>query len=221
MKSIHVAALLLLALGASCQTLTRSQVREVDDGLWAYVGENDKQEVAAARDARDRAEDELAVSERRIEEARDQLTLAKREFDVADARFDEARAALKVGEKAGEEEDLSAEHAGVERASAWRDAARAAIDWRALDVDAARAQRVLAARNLELANARIELAKARAVDRLDHPDAEGVGLAQFELQVRERSTQRQIAEIMAEAADREVAIARNLVPELPSEAQGQ
>jgi hypothetical protein len=179
----------------------------VEDSMLANVPDGDRGDIEDARKATLSANDEWAAAKARVERAQQKLHLAQQDLDVAKSRSDRADAAIELAQN-GTTEDLEKARQEKKDATALVNAAKTRIDLRQQQIQHAQAYLDYKQKQLALAQANAELAKARAVSKLDRPRAQSIDVAKFEKQVRDTQEAVDVAKVRTDAARKEVQVAQ-------------
>lgn len=186
-RLVPLSTLFLVTLSGCSSTPWSNDSATVDDAYLARVDSADRGEIAELRSERAELGDDLAFAERRIDEEEARKDVAEQEVDVAEQEVARAEARLDVSPGEDVQDELDAARAHVR----W---AEAQVDYHDLRIRGAEAERDLAARRVELADARVELRKARAVADLDEQ-----GLPEIDVEAHEDAVERaELAVRMAE-----------------------
>ncbi|HEX6882985.1 MAG TPA: hypothetical protein VF530_06365 [Planctomycetota bacterium] len=181
----------------------------VDDDFLVDVPESDRADIAVARTERSEMRDLVAIAERNVEQGRRQLDVAEEELAAAEAAVRTAEKSLAV---AGEDdESVRASEIGdanrrLEGARARKHWARSKVAYQGTHISRLESQTDLARLRLEWSEARVELAKARAVHELDRPEARALSVGEFEARVAEKQVEVAMAEIDAQAWEKKAQV---------------
>jgi multidrug resistance efflux pump len=200
-----------IAVGAGCATLREEWTGRptVDPALVAHLDESEMGAIRKARSKADEARDELAKAEAMAETAEERLDIARDELEPADQRVEIAKRKLDNARDHGTAEELEQAEEELGRARDEHRSARRKVALREKELEHARAQTDLAQARVDLALAETELVQAEAVADLDRPAAREIDLDAFRRAVREAKRELEIAQVRLEAAEEEVAIARD------------
>lgn len=201
--------LILIAVGsAACQSTTHRTARlSVDDDALVNVPVGQREDVSKARTERTEGQDRVGIAERDLQNAQERVSLAKQTASMAEDECDAASDRVKMAHDANQDTRAAA----IQSAEENRESVRAHSRWADTQVvyqqrrvEAQEDQVGLEKMRLELANAKVELAKARAVNGLDRPDVEAYDIGAFEAVVANRKLNVELAEIDAEAWQKKI-----------------
>jgi len=197
LQTFSSALLLSLGLG-SCQALQNQfmpgeNVARVDDGLLSEVSAEEMNEIQTVRSARDAAKDDLALASRETRRAENREGLAKSETKIAKLQLDNAKLRVKFSEAEGTLSELRADRKQLEWADANMATAELRKELRELQVERAEAAEKLAHELYSLRVAEVELAKARALRKLDRVSVQEIEIEMFQVQVEECGTRCEVA----------------------------
>jgi hypothetical protein len=197
LQTLSSALLLTLGLG-SCQALQSQfmpgeSVTRVDDGLLSEVSAEEMNEIQTVRAARDAAKDDLALAERETRRAENREDLAKSEKKIAKLQLEDAKLRVKFSEAEGTLSELRTDRKQLEWADANMGTAELRFKLRGFQVDRAEAAESLAEELFALRVADVELAKARALRKLNRVSVQVIEIEMFQLQVEECSTRCDVA----------------------------
>lgn len=204
MKWMFVVA--CLAAGCS-STGNQNKYDQVDNSMLQYVPESKMAPITDARTERDKANDTLAAAQRRTQQAHKELELAQQERAVAEAEVKKAALAVDIAQK-GTQAELDRAKVAVEEAKTLPTAVKARITWRERELDRAKAEEDLAVRDRDLGNARVQVAEAREIKKLDRPEARNVNVETCEAQFRDAQETMRAAKTKADEARRAADLAR-------------
>lgn len=212
--TLSLLATLALAACSSISMPWHEDRPKVDDALLADLPDDDRQAIADLRAERARLGDELAAAEREISRREAQKDVADEELDVARQEVDVAKARLRAASEAGGEPDVVAEleDEGLAAARAHVAWARAQIDYGEALVQEARAERDLAKRRVELADARLEQRKAEAVTGLEGGRMTEADLERYAEAVDRAQVAVSMAEVDVDAWERKAAVNEERLP---------
>ena len=225
LQTLSSAILLTLGLG-SCQALQNQfmpgeDVARVDDGLLSEVSTEEMNEIQTVRATRDAAKDDLALASRETRRAENRKDLAKSELKIAKLHLEDAKLRVKYSEAEGTLSELRADRKQLEWADANMGTAELRKELRGYQVDRAEAAEELAEELFSLRVAEVELAKARALRKLDRVSVQEIEIEMYQLQVEECSMRCDIARDLlantAESADTmrsEYTMSRNAADDL-------
>jgi hypothetical protein len=178
-----------------------------DDALLLQVSVAERCNIADARKACDHATDAHALAVADQAKAAEARILAVQARQVAVARVARCEAALDRATKAGTTEDADAARTNVQQAKAESGVEQARLTLSDKQVAYAGSLATLAEEHIKVAMADVELAKVRAVNTLDRPDAQKRDVREFETSLRNAEGDENVARTRSEAAQREVAVA--------------
>ncbi len=190
-------------LSAGCASASE-RTQRVDDALLSEVSASQMALVQQARAARDEAVDGLAKAARDAKWAVDQAELAQVELRTTTQQLEEAKLAAVLAERNGKTMELQDAKRRQERMVAMADASREKLALRKRESEYMRLTEKVALEHRRLADAEVELAKARAVQDLDRVAAQKVPVREFEKQVNFHKTEVKLAEVRAIAAQERV-----------------
>lgn len=212
-RAVFVASLCLLgscALFSDGSSDSRDQPvmdDRIDNSLLQHVSDDERAQVAETRQVANETRDAHAAAKADTSKAKDRRDLAGRELAIAEAELERAEAARQIAES-GTHEELDHAKQGVSDAKSLVASVRCRIALRDRQVERASAAEDLKMKDNELAQAKVEAAKAHAVKELDRPQSKSIHLEAFEHQVRQCQVEVKIAEARVDAADEEVDAAR-------------
>jgi hypothetical protein len=199
--------LLLLVTGACHSTAEGVHATPAEDALLLQVSAAERSNIASARRAHDHANDVLAAARADCAKATAAQTTAGEARDAAFARVATTESALSAATSSGSPTSAEDARRAVEVARAECRFQEASYVLRDKQSSHAHAMASLAAEQVKVAEAGVELAKVRAINSLDRPEVQRTPIGRFEAQVREAESQENLARTRSEAAQREVAIA--------------
>ena len=167
----------------------------------------DRSDITAARKNADAARDAYAAAQADTLQATDRRKICSQELESAESEQSHAEAAQVIAEH-GTNDDLAQAKQVVAESKMLVASVHSRGTLRDRQVDHALTVEDLRLKENQFAQANVEVAKARAVKRLDRPEAKSVDVAAFELQARQYDEQVQVAKVRAEAAQGEVKVAR-------------
>lgn len=204
MKTLLACSALLLI--ASCQTTSAvPRPATIDPALLADLNADQRAAIDEARLAREAAADALAGAKRNCDLAKERIDITKADLDVSRAQVERAKETTDLGRK-GTNEDLAAAKGNVDKAKDELAAKQQLLDVRKYQVELAKAEVEVHEQRLQLADATLELTKARAVAGIDRPSAKSIDIASHEAVVRQQQTDLEVAEVKARAAEKEVQV---------------
>jgi hypothetical protein len=198
-------AAILLALCA-CQSTDSRNTTPPDDALLAEVSAAQRAEVTEARVARDHAKDAYAAAQADCRKLKDFQTRAMQERDAAKVAVSRAEDAQKTAREKGSTGDVEAAQASLAKARTELEVKEATVRLHDKQAAYGRALEDLANERVKVADARVELVKARAVNTLDRPQSQKPDVRAFEERERKAQGDEKIARTKAETAEKEVKI---------------
>lgn len=206
--TLHLPCLLLLAVTMACHT-TRPTARSAstDDALLLEVSAAERSNIADARRACDYATDAHALAVADQSKAGVAQTLAVQAHEVAVAKVARCEVALDHATQRGTTEDVDTARTNVQQAIAESGVEEAKLTLNDMQVACAGSLVTLAEEHIKVATADVELAKVRAVNTLDRPDAQKRDVSKLETSLRNAQGEENVARTRAEAAQREVSVA--------------
>jgi hypothetical protein len=203
------ATLLLLLCGTACVSTTKQPHATVAaDALLLEASSTHQGHIAEARRNRSGAKDAHAAAVAATAQSRAEHSRSEGERDAALAGVTRAGNALEQARKTGTKSDVALAEQELGRAEQQHQARIGTValcDKQSLHTGALEA---VAKEHLAVADAVVELAKARAVDSLDRPDRQKPDVATFEASLRTAEANEQIAQVRAEAMQKEVDVLR-------------
>jgi len=192
-----------------------SHAERIDDSRLAGIPETQKQPITVAQGEVNQAQQDQEVAKQGKVDAETQLKLAKSEQDVAQARFDQVKQQRDIELKAMHDreaaqfkgtapeqqpqEQASSEvqpaqpqqlvtPADFQQASVALDTAKAKVVYLSKLVDVSKSGSTLADRKLELANAKLDLARFQVLNTVNPAEVEAMKLneAQFDSEVAKK-----------------------------------
>lgn len=201
-------ALLLFFVGTACETNRPSTPRSTAaaDALLLEVSPAEQQRIATSRERCDRANDAYAAAKAHTSMVRDAQISA--DLDLEEAKTKVTRAKANLARKSNVDTSEAIAVARQELADAESEQAEliAAATLGAKRTDHARALADIAKEHVTVAEARVELAKARAVNTLDRPASQKPLIKRFEESVRRAEADENLARTRAEATQKEIDI---------------
>lgn len=211
---IFLVPLVLMSLGScalfSDDTDAQGQPvleKRVDNAMLQHVPEGERDDVTDARQAADVARDAHAAAVADTLRATERRKLANTELEIAQSELKRAEEAQQIAENGTQEELDRAKQARADTETLVV-SVRSRIALRDRQVDYAKAVETLRLEKNELAQAKVEATKARAVKELDRPQAKSIDVAAFEHQLRKCQEEVDLAEVRVDAARKEVIAAR-------------
>jgi hypothetical protein len=205
MHLLPTATLLFLFCGTACvSTTTPAHATVAADALLLEASSTHQGHVAEARRNRARAKDAHAAAVAATTQSRAEQTRDEGERDAALGTVTRAGNALEQARKSGTTSDVTMAQQELDRVELQhqeRLRTAALSDRRTAHTAAVEA---VAKEHLAVADAVVELAKARAVDSLDRPDRQKPDVATFEASLRTAEANEQLAQVRAEAMQKEV-----------------
>ncbi len=201
----RIAAILIsTTLLAACQT----NASRIDDALLAELQPTEMATVTQARNAQTSARDAHAKAMRDTAWAEQQVELARSSLKVSRNQVEDSKLAVSLTEKSGTGTELKAAEASYVFTLAGADELRARVALRKREHDHAKLMEKLSAEQLRLANARLELVKAEAVQTLDRVETRDISIKDCRRQVRFHETEVELASIRSKASATELQEAR-------------
>jgi hypothetical protein len=212
---IHTSvAIVLLILGTSaCQTASSRRAELIDEGLLLNVSDTERSNIADARKSRDQASDAYAAAQSDYARAVEARAVAGQVCDAAAAKASRTQDTLNRASQSGTVEDVSIAKQKVLEATAEKAVHTAKLSLSDKQADYANALAVLAKEHVQVTEARVNLAKAKAVNTLDRPRSQTPKVSMFETSLRLAEADENLARTRSESAQREVSIATDLVAE--------
>jgi hypothetical protein len=204
MKHMRMVPLLLLAVSA-CHS-PPPHATAPDDALLLEVSAAERSNIAEARAACNRAKDEHAAAHADHLRMRDENSNSSRDRENASATLAKAQAALNTAVENGTTVDVENATQGVQQARRNQGIQNASATLRDKRTAHAAALARVAKEHVKVAEAQVELTKARAVNTLDRPQADKPEVSKFEASVRRAEADENVARTKSEATEREVAV---------------
>lgn len=210
MKKTFLPLTAVLALAAvSCESAPwRQDSLTVDDSYLVRVPDDQREEIASLRAERAERADRLAYAERRVEEEIARRKVAEQEVGVAEQEVERAEAQLEAAKARGTADKARRELEAAKAHVAW---AEAQVAYHGQLIDAARADRAVAERRVELAEARLEARKAMAVNELEGGGAPEFDVYDYQCAVEEAELEVEMAKIEASALRKKAEARKELV----------
>jgi len=202
---------LALSLAGSCFLMPSRQAATPEDSLLVETSAGQRERVANARVEVGRAKDALAASQHHHQQARDAKVDATQRRDAANLQVQQATAAVADRERTGTTPDLEAARERLLSATSKHGIEDARCNLRDRQVARAASHVMVTQAGLDVAVARLDLAKVVAVNSLDRPDVQKPDVAVFEASVRRAEGDEEIARAGLVAAEREVEVSRQLL----------
>ena len=212
-----LACLLMLLAPSACGS---TKMLRVDDSLLVDVPEEQLERVQEARRARDRASDAAAASQREADTAEKRVQLARAVLETNRSRLAQCELEVSVAQSEGSSSDVAEARQGLGVAAAEVGVAEAELELRKREAEHAELVHKLSRERLGLANAEVELVKARAVQGVDRAAAVGLSEADFEKQYVEHRKDVEVAEKRCTSALERVADSRKVLESASSKAAG-
>ncbi|MDZ4771772.1 MAG: hypothetical protein SGI72_01420 [Planctomycetota bacterium] len=205
--------LALLVVTAGCQSSSHRSTRlSVDDDALVNVPVSDRDDITRARTECTEVKDRMNVAERDVQNAKDRVSLAKQSAAIAHDELDAADDRVKLANSMNQD----ARGPAMKTADENREAVRAHGRWADAQVayhehvvDSMKARVELESLREELANAKVELAKAKAVNSLDRSDMDEYDVGAFESVVATKQMNVEMAEVDAEAWQKKIKLCRD------------
>ena len=213
MKTPLVVALLSLCGGCFLFPSRAERATSPPDGLLVDTSPVQREHVAEARVEVGRCKDAVAASQRQHQQAREAVTSAGIRRAAVQDEVVQAEAALQRSQSSGSTAEVEVARGVLRTAEAARGVEDARCDLRDREVVRAVRHDAVAKARLDVAVARLDLAKVVAVNTLARPDLQKPDAALFEAEVRRAEGQEEVALAGLVAAEREVAVCRDLVSE--------
>ncbi len=179
----------------------------IDNSMLQHVSPGDRADITEARKAADAARDAYSAAKAESIQTTDRRKVCSQELEIARAEQKRAEA-VQTAAQNGSEEELNDAKQGVAEAKTLVTSVQSRIELRDVQVEHAAGIEELKLKENELAQARVELAAARAVKRLNRPESKSVDVAAYERQVRKQQEEVKLAEVRADALHGEVKAAR-------------
>lgn len=213
MKTPFVVALLSLCGGCFLFPSRAERATSPPDGLLVDTSPVQREHVAEARVEVGRCKDAVAASQRQHQQAREAVTSAGIRRAAVQDEVVQAEASLQRSQSSGSTAEVEVARGVLRTAEAARGVEDARCDLRDREVVRAVRHDAVAKARLDVAVARLDLAKVVAVNTLARPDLQKPDAAVFEAEVRRAEGQEEVALAGLVAAEREVAVCRDLVSE--------
>lgn len=205
--------LALLVIAAGCQSTSRMTNRlSVDDDALVNVPVSDRDDITRARTECTEIEDRISVAERDVQNAKDRVSLAEQSAAIAHDEVDAADDRVKLAHSMNQD----ARGPAMKTADENREAVRAHARWADAQVayhehvvESMKARVEIESMRKELADAKVELAKAKAVNALDRSDMDEYDVGAFESVVATKKMNVEMAEIDAEAWEKKIKLCRD------------
>jgi hypothetical protein len=190
----HLSTILLLLVTGACHTNAPGvHATPAEEALLLEVSAADRSNIAEARSACDHANDVLAAAKADCAKASAAQATAGEALDAAVARVGYAERALSAATSSGSSTSVEDARRDVEVAKAeWRFQESSYV-LRDKQASHANAMASLAAEQVKVAEAGVELAKVRAINSLDRPEVRKAPIGKFEAQVRLAESQENLA----------------------------
>jgi hypothetical protein len=203
---IHKTLPFLLFACVACQSTRTDAPRATlaADSLLLEVSPAEQRKIATARDAAARAADAYAAAKAAAEEARQAQISSDLDLEDAKTHVERADAAVTRIRNIGTTDDVDTAKRSWDEAKAEHARHAAAAKLAERRTTHARALAEVAREHVAVAEARVELAKAKAVHTLDRPDAQKPSLVRFEESVRRAEADEALARTRADATQREI-----------------
>jgi len=188
----------------------------VNDDMLVSVPEADRESITRARTERGEMKDRVVMAERDAEQGRRQLDVTKEELEAAEAAVQTAEKSLEVARDGGEgvrKSEMESASLRLEDARAQLYCARSKFAHGRTQLSRLESETDLADLRMQWSEARVELAKARAVHELDRPEAREISMMAFEARVADRQVQVAMAEIDAQAWEKKVQVRQDALEE--------
>jgi len=213
MKTAFAVALLSLCGGCFLFPSRAERATSPPDGLLVDTSPVQREHVAEARVEVGRCKDAVAASQRQHEQAREAVTSAGIRRAAVQDEVEQAEASLQRSQSSGSTAEVEVARGVLRTAKAAHGVEVARCDLRDREVVRAVRHDAVAKARLDVAVARLDLAKVVAVNTLARPDLQKPDAAVFEAEVRRAEGQEEVALAGLVAAEREVAVCRDLVSE--------
>ncbi len=196
MRNTLLSPLLLAAASFTGACMTEPRV---DDSYVAYLSDGERSDLDDLRVECARLRDELAALEREIDLEQDRRDVADRELALAEDEVDlvEARASAAVEDPEGRGDSYDEDLADARTHVDW---SRVQVDYHEARIAQARAERDVAARKVEVAEANLELRKARAISELEDDRVPDVPITRYEDAMATAERRLALAKVDADAA---------------------
>jgi hypothetical protein len=213
MYKLHPTTFLLLLCGAACVSSTRHPHATVaSDALLLDVSSTHQGYTAEARMNRAQAKDAHAAAVATTKQTRADQTRSEAERDAATSRVARAKGALEQARKTGTTNDVEQAAQELGRAEQHHQTQVSSVLLCEKQSLHASALEAVAVEHLAVAEAMVELAKVRAVNTLDRPDAQKPDPAPFEASLRTAEANEQVAQVRADATSKEIDVQRAQLP---------
>jgi chromosome segregation ATPase len=208
-------AVALLSLGSGCFLFPAHAERATTppDGLLVDTSPVQREHVAEARVEVGRCKDALAASQRQHEQDREAVTSAGTRRTAAHAEVEQAEASLSRLESSGSTAEVEVARRVLRTAEAEHGVADARCNLRDRELVRAVQRDAVAKARLDVAVARLDLAKVVAVNTLARPDLQKPDASVFAAEVRQAEAREEVALAGLVAAEREVSVCRDLLTE--------
>ena len=157
-----------LAMGASMVFLAgcgSSKAARVDDAMMARVPEDQLGDVRDAQLARTKAADNVTRAEVAVRDAERAAEVARRNGDAAKSRVEAEQAGVKAAEATGQSSPITQARAKLMGAEAGLATAAAQVAWHDRKTETLKAEKNLRASELDMADAELNLAQFKALER--------------------------------------------------------
>jgi hypothetical protein len=189
---------------AACSNLSTDPVAH--DELMVHLSDPQRAEIDEARAAQAQRGDELAFAREVVVRAKAEKELAETDLELAKARVESAEARIEVA-RTGSAEELQEATDELHEARARLAPQEELIHWHAREIARCEKAALLAERELELAEAHVGLAKARAFVQVDQATAQEIDVAKHEARVNDCQRKAEHAAVELQAAERDCALA--------------
>lgn len=159
------------------------KVQKIDNALLAELSDDARAPISEARSARDEAGDALAVAAKELKNAPERVKIGKANYDSEKAAHAKAKLAEEYARNSGTPEELAAAAETLEYHGAMMEAASLEVDLNQREYEMAKISHKLAKTNLDLAEAKVEATKARAVQNLNLASTSEIDPAVYQEQV--------------------------------------
>jgi colicin import membrane protein len=198
-------ALALVCLGCASGSGTR-----IEDSWLARVPADRLSEVHASRAAKRAAEDQVLRARATTQDAERAITVVRKEEESAAAMREAELASLEAAKARGQADGINQAERRIKDATAHQSAARARLEWQRNLIDVSKARELLREREVEVADARLDLAEFEALR--EHGDVRVKPLSESsfreEIEEAERRVDRARRSLDRRARDAEGARAR-------------
>lgn len=206
--SLRLPCLLLLAGTMACHTTSPTpRAASADDALLLEVSAAERSNIADARRACDHATDAHALAVADHAKAREARTRAVQAREASVAKVARCEAALVRATQGGTTDEADTARTDVQQAKADSGVEDARLTLSDKQVAYAGSLATLAEEHVKVAMAGVELAKVKAVNTLDRPEAQKSDVGKFETSLRNAEGSENVARTRSEAAQKEVAVA--------------